>query len=69
MVERAGWTGTKESDLIKRSQNQVGAISDSPTWVVLLLHHLPKMATSMNAYGSRSSNGKLIASFSILAVR
>ena len=70
MVERAGWTDTQKSDL--RFQNQAcwatwSNQSDSPAWVVLqLLHHLPKMATSGKAYGSRSSHGRLIVSLSIL---
>ena len=74
MVERAGWTGTKESDLTCSQDprtRHVGPLwsnqSDSPAWVVLqLLHHLPKMATSGKAYGSRSSLGRLIVSLSIL---
>ena len=76
MVESAGWAGTKESDLTWSQGPRTRHVgppwsnqNDAPAWVVLqILHHLPKMATSGKAYGSRSSHGRLSASLSILKV-
>ena len=76
MVEEADWASIKESDLTWSQDLRTRHVgppwsnqNDCPAWVVLqLLHHLPKMATGGKAYGFRSSDGRLIASLSILGV-